>query len=60
MVSKAADKNSKISIAPLPLPIVATISLYTLNKTVSHCDLLYKQTENYQQYHYLSDHYVFE
>ena len=35
MLSKAADKSSKTSIASLPLPIVVTISLYTLNKAVS-------------------------
>ena len=35
IVSKAADKSSKTSKTPLPLPIVVTISLYTLNKAVS-------------------------
>ena len=34
---KTVDKSSKTSIAPLPLPIVVAISLYTLNKAVSGC-----------------------
>ena len=34
MVSKAADESGKTSFAPLPLPILVTISLYHLNKAV--------------------------
>ena len=52
MVSKAPDKSSNTSLAPLPLPIVVTISLYTLNDAVSQLCPYFKQTEKYQQYEF--------